>query len=89
MDVRRCGRATYAIPFKIWALVGWVFCFRDCFRDFLRAYRIKPLSTRTPDKISGHNAMLTLRNTLPRGPPGAFWLSKHAAQEVLVEKSRK
>ena len=81
MGVRRCGRATYVILFNIWALVNFLFCFRDS----LRAYEIKPLSTRTPYKIVGHKAILTLRNTLPRAPPSVSWLSKHAAQEVLVE----
>ena len=81
MDVRRCGRATYVILFNIWALVNCVFCFRDS----LRAYGIKPISTRTPEKIVGHRAILTLRNTLPRVLSSVPWLSKHAAQEVLVE----
>jgi len=71
--------------FNIWALVNFLFCFRDS----LRAYGTKPISTRTPEKIVGHKATLTLRNTLPRGPSGVPWLSEHAAQEVLVEQSRK
>jgi len=37
MDVGQRGKATYVILFNIWALVNWVFCFRDS----LRAYGIK------------------------------------------------
>ena len=85
MDVRQCGRATYLILFNIWALVNFLFCFRDS----LRAYGIKPLNIRIPEKIVGHKATPTLRKTLPRGPSGVPWLSEHAAQEVLVERSRK
>ena len=44
------------------------------------------MSTRAPDQIAGRRAMLTLRNTLPRVLPSVHWLSKHAAQDVLVQR---
>ena len=83
VDVRQCERTTYVMLFSICPLVGW----RSCFRDSLRAYGIK--TNQHSNRWAEGKKLLTRRNTLPRVLSSVPWLSKHAAQEVLVQQSRK
>jgi hypothetical protein len=71
---------TYVISFNICELVSFWFFFRVT----SRAYKLRWIRFRTRSPSSRR----TRRNTLPRLLSRVIWLSKHAAQEVLVQQSR-
>ena len=80
----------YVIWFNISALVG----FGLNFRVSLTAYEIE--RNQRSDSGPSHQAQgtrrknaLTRRNTLPLVLSSVPWLSRHAAQEVLIQGSRK